>query len=343
VKSLLLLCGGVSGEHEVSLVSAKHFVTAVDEDKFKLHLVGIDRSGGMRKIDRNDLMALSDRPDSIQLPAGKPVSFEKKAYVCEGKAFPIDLAFPLLHGEGGEDGKIQGWLETLGIPYVGSGVKASALGMDKALTKILASQAGVPIVPFKKFSVGQTLPADDSLFPLFVKPSTSGSSLGVTKVRHVEDLLPAAEEAWKHSLEAMIEPAVVGREIEIALLDDGHQRLASVPGEIRIRKEGDFYSYEAKYLQPDAAELIAPASLTEEQTKELTRLAWKTFDALGCKGIARVDFFLTEQQGFLLNEINTMPGFTPISMYPRLLQLAGLSYPDLVARLMSSAQSGPRP
>lgn len=342
MRKLALICGGTSGEHEISLISAKHLQRAIDSENFETHVIVIERSGAMKRVELSELDALSDQPDSKVELKGEPVSFSKNTLHIGKKELSIDLAFPLLHGEGGEDGKIQGWLETLHIPYVGSGVKASALGMDKALTKVLARDVGVPVVPFQKFRVGAQFSESETIFPLFVKPTTAGSSLGVTKVRHWEDLLPAAEKAWTYSLEAMIEPAIEGREIEIALLDDGEDRKASVAGEIRCRDSVEFYSYEAKYVHADAAELIAPAEISEKELARLTELAWKCFDSLGCRGLARVDFFLHPKEGFLLNEINTMPGFTPISMYPRLLQLSGLSYPDLVSRLLRSARLSPK-
>ncbi|TVQ79041.1 MAG: D-alanine--D-alanine ligase [Bradymonadales bacterium] len=336
MKSLALLCGGPSGEHEISLISAKHFVRAMKRELYDLRIIWWDRDGVFRLVSEDRLAAISDQPDQSLDLGGQPLRFEKAGIRLKESSIPIDLAFPLLHGTGGEDGRIQGFLETLGIPFVGAGLRASVLGMDKALTKLMAQRRGVNVIPFELVRQGARLAAPKNL-PCFVKPSGSGSSLGVSLVKSEKDWEEALKEAWKQGPVAMVEPKVVGREIEIALLDDGQNRIASPGGEIRCT-DFEFYSYDAKYVSSKGVDLIAPADLTDEQARSLESAAWSVFDSIGCQALARVDFFLTESGELLLNEINTMPGFTPISMYPRLMQLAGVPYSELIERLLNSIQ-----
>jgi D-alanine-D-alanine ligase len=344
-KRVLFLVGGRSGEHEISLISGKHILAALDRKSFEPLVVIIQKNGEMTYASETELQQLSNNPKEIRTPEGVPISIRpyslkgtKPCILVEKKVFEFDLAFPVLHGPGGEDGTIQGLFELAEIPVVGSGVKASAICMDKGMTKRLCSQAGLPVVPFLEVYRGEDsgqIPWD---FPLFVKPAKLGSSLGVSKVRSTHELESALKDAFSMDEKVLIEPAVIGRELEIAVLGKRGDLVASVAGEIRCHG-AEFYSYDAKYVDPDAAELILPAPLSEKDLLSFQETAKKIFNSLDCHGMARIDFFMKQDTGeFLLNEVNTIPGFTPISMYPKLLQLGGISYSDLITRLIQFAR-----
>jgi D-alanine-D-alanine ligase len=252
----------------------------------------------------------------------------------------VDVVFPVLHGSYGEDGTIQGLLEMAGLPYVGAGVFASAAGMDKEFTKKLLAAAGLPVGEYAVLRPGAELPAaerDRLGLPVFVKPARAGSSIGITKVGDWADLAAAVATARAVDRKVVVEAAVTGREIECGVLEgvDGGPPEASVPGEIRIVGDHDWYDFEAKYLD-DACEFDVPAVLPSAVTEQLRDMAGAAFTALSCEGLARVDFFLTED-GPVVNEINTMPGFTQISMFPRMWAASGLGYPALMDRLIASA------
>lgn len=257
----------------------------------------------------------------------------------------VDIVFPILHGPWGEDGTLQGLLELVGLPYVGSGVLASALGMDKHFTKTVLQQAGIPVAPWRTVTAYEwrqdadavrTAAADLGL-PAFVKPARAGSSVGVTKVKDWSELGAAMETALAEDDRVLIESMVTGREVEIAVLGGrpGEPARASVAGEIVVSGR-DFYDFAAKYLDAPGIDLVCPADLSEAQLAEMADLAIRGFDAIGGEGLARVDFFLTDH-GFVINEINTMPGFTPISMFPRCWQESGLPYPALIDELIQVA------
>jgi D-alanine-D-alanine ligase len=253
----------------------------------------------------------------------------------------VDVVFPVLHGAYGEDGTIQGLFEMAGIPYVGAGVFASAAGMDKEFTKKLAAAEGIPVGPYTVLRAGQSLSETDRArlgLPVFVKPSRAGSSFGITKVRDWADLEAAVAVAREIDPKVLVEAAVVGREIECGVLEGeyGGPPEASVPAEVRVVRDHEFYDFEAKYLD-DACEFDVPADLPAEVTERVRELACRTFTALDCAGLARVDFFVTPELDVYLNEINTMPGFTPISMFPRMWAASGLEYPKLVSRLVRTA------
>jgi len=257
----------------------------------------------------------------------------------------VDIVFPILHGPWGEDGTLQGMLELVGLPYVGSGVLASALGMDKHFTKTVLQQADIPVAPWVTVSAyewntdaGAVRDATRGLgLPAFVKPARAGSSVGVTKVKDWSELDAAMEIALAEDDRVLIESMVTGREVEIAVLGGrpGEPARASVAGEIVVSGR-DFYDFAAKYLDAPGIDLVCPADLTDAQLAEMRELAIRGFDAIGGEGLARVDFFLTAD-GFVINEINTMPGFTPISMFPRCWQESGLSYPALIDELIQVA------
>lgn len=257
----------------------------------------------------------------------------------------VDVVFPILHGPFGEDGTIQGMLELLGLPYVGSGVLASSLGMDKHFTKLVLQSAGIDVAPWRtvnRFDWGKRpqairAMAEQMTLPVFIKPARAGSSVGVSKVSHWEAFAAAMDIAFVEDDHVLIEAGVVGREVECAVLQGrpGEPTRASVAGEIIITGR-EFYDFEAKYLDAPGIELVCPASLTIDELAELQRLSIRAFEAIGGAGLARVDFFLTET-GFVLNEINTMPGFTSISMFPRCWQETGLNYSDLIDELIQVA------
>ncbi|HKZ75665.1 MAG TPA: D-alanine--D-alanine ligase family protein, partial [Actinomycetota bacterium] len=262
----------------------------------------------------------------------------------DGSRTPIDVVFPVMHGPHGEDGSIQGFLEMAGVPYVGAGVLASAVGMDKAVQKVLFRAAGIPVIEHEVVHEREWEEDPEAVearaahlgYPLFAKPSTLGSSVGVTKVHETGELRGALEEAFRYGRKALLERSVEGgREIEVAVLGNDDP-VASVAGEI-VPRGHEFYSYEAKYLDEEGAELIIPAPIPAETLEEAQRLAVAGFLALDCAGLARVDFFLRQTGGLLVNEINTIPGFTQISMYPKLWEASGLSYPELIDRLVELA------
>ncbi len=343
-----ILCGGRSAEHEVSLQSAFNVIQAIDRDKYEPLLIGIDRQGGwhlydssgfLRRPDDTGAVALREPGNSVMLLGsggqGRVVD------VASGRVLAtVDAVFPILHGPMGEDGTVQGQLMLADLPFVGSDVLGSAIAMDKDISKRLLRDAGLPIVPFRVFERSAQgridyLELEGELGPvLFVKPACLGSSVGISKVSDGDALDRAAEEAFSYGNKVIIESFVEGREIECSVLGN-EDPIASVPGEI-VPHHG-YYSYEAKYLDPDGARLEIPASLTEEETKEVQILAVKAFKALCCQGMARVDFFLRPNGAFFINEINTIPGFTRISMYPKLWDASGIPYAALIDRLIRLA------
>jgi D-alanine-D-alanine ligase len=263
----------------------------------------------------------------------------------------IDVVFPLLHGPFGEDGTVQGMLELADMRYVGSGVIASAVGMDKHFMKVVLGAQGIPVGPYVVVTPRRWATQRESVqadveelgYPVFVKPARAGSSLGITKVTSPADLAEAIERARRHDPKIVIESTIEGREIECAVLDspEGSAPAASLPGEIVVRSGHDFYDFRAKYLDGSSVDLICPAELSDEVVHRVRELAVRTFEVLGCEGLARVDFFVLPDGEVVVNEINTMPGFTPVSMYPRMWERTGLPYPELVDRLIRLALARP--
>jgi D-alanine-D-alanine ligase len=305
-----LIQGGRSGEHEISLRSAASIQKALDPERYEVVPFVISESGKWSPH------ALSPEP------GGNP---------------GIDVAFPILHGTFGEDGTVQGLLELADLPYVGAGVLASAVSMDKAITKKLCVQAGLPVVEHLVLYRGEFDPDTVQIpfgYPMFVKPANLGSSVGITKAKSEEELRAALKLALQYDRKLVVERGVSGREFECAILG-GVDPLASVPCEIIPSQ--DFYTYEDKYLL-NKARIELPAKLTAEQTAEMQRLALGCFEAVGCEGMGRVDFLLDNQSGqFYVNEINTIPGFTSISMYPKMLEYSGVPYAKLLDRLIEMA------
>ncbi|MDQ1319936.1 MAG: D-alanine-D-alanine ligase [Actinomycetota bacterium] len=332
---MAVVYGGRSSEHAISCVSAGSILRHLDPGRFDVVPVGISRDGSWLRtyVDPAELVIADGHLPEVSGTSGSPL-----AGVGEILA-EVDVVFPVLHGPYGEDGTIQGLLELAGLPYVGAGVFASAAGMDKEFAKKLLAAAGLPVGDFVVLRPGQDRPTAADIdrlgFPMFVKPARGGSSIGVSRVAGLEGVPPAIAEARRHDPKVIIEAAIRGRELECGVLEfpDGSVR-ASTIGEIRVAGVG-VYDFDTKYLD-DTAELDVPAAVDAETENLLRDLAIRTFDALDCQGLARVDFFLTED-GPVVNEINTMPGFTTISMYPRMWSASGVDYPTLVATMVETA------
>ena len=340
---MAVVYGGRSSEHAISCVSAGSILRNLDPERFEVVPVGIARDGSWvrAEVDPDELAIADGKLPQVSGAAAAPL--ESVGEILAG----VDVVFPILHGPYGEDGTIQGLLEMAGLPYVGAGVLASAAGMDKEFAKKLMVAEGLPTGDYVVLRPDRSAPGADEIarlgFPMFVKPARGGSSIGVSRVTEPAGLLAAIAEARRHDPKVIIEAAVSGRELECGVLEfpDGAVR-ASTIGEIRVvgvaGRDCDapgFYDFETKYLD-DAAELDVPANVDRLTEKLLQDLAIRTFNALDCQGLARVDFFLTEH-GPVVNEINTMPGFTTISMYPRMWGASGLDYQTLVGTMVDTA------
>ena len=335
-----VLFGGRSGEHEVSLASARNVMEALRQAGHTVAPLGIDRSG--RWLVQGDPLARLTQA-SQQPVNGQPARTRATLLpLAEEQATlpPVDIIFPVLHGPFGEDGTVQGLLEMADLPYVGSGVLASALGMDKGASKLVFQAVGLPQAPYQVFLRRRWRQEPESIlerleealdYPMFVKPANLGSSVGISKARDREELAQAIQLACEYDRKIVVEEAVPGaREIEVSVLGND-EPAASIPGEIVPGNE--FYDYAAKYLD-DNSQLLIPAPIGPALTQQVQELAVRAFQALDCAGLARVDFLLSETGELFLNEVNTMPGFTRISMFPKLWEASGLSYPELVDRLL---------
>ena len=337
--------GGRSGEHPISCVSAGCVIAALDPEVYEVLPVGIARDGrwvlppaGQRlaieggelpEISEGTALALPADPSSASLIVLSPG--EVPATLGQ-----VDVVFPLLHGAFGEDGTIQGLLEMAGVPYVGSGVFASAAAMDKEHMKTMLRVAGLPVGPYVVLRAGAPVaPSYDLRLPVFVKPARAGSSLGITRVTDWAELPAAVAAAREHDPKVLIEQGIEGRELECGVLGglDGSPPEASLPAEVRVVGDHAFYDFEAKYLD-DATELDVPAQVSDAITARVRELAVAAFGALDCAGLARVDFFVTGTGEVIVNEINTMPGFTPVSMFPLMWAATGVDYATLVDRLI---------
>ena len=337
-----ILFGGKSAEHEVSLRSAKNVYDALDKEKYEPVLIGIDKRGKWLLEDRSRF--LLENGNTNQEEKGESVALVPQSDGAvtnlerPGEREKIDVVFPVLHGTFGEDGTVQGLLKLANIPFVGAGVLGSAVGMDKDVMKRILRDAGIPIAKFKVFRGNDEISFDavseDLGVPLFIKPANLGSSVGVHKTRTEEEFRAAVEDAFTYDRKILVEEYIKGREIECSVLGN-EEPIASLPGEVIPKHE--FYSYEAKYIDEDGAALEIPAKLPEETIKRVQDLAARAFKALECEGMARVDFFLKENGDLFVNEINTIPGFTSISMYPKLWEASGVSYSELVDRLIMLA------
>lgn len=337
-----LLFGGKSAEHEVSLRSAANVAAAIDTKKYEVVPIGIDKTGkwllpsralGGRGSDK-EKMLISGKEVMLRPEGGGAVS------VLSGGASPnIDVVFPILHGPLGEDGTVQGLLTLADVPFVGSGVLGSAVGMDKEIMKRLLRDAGLPVAKFMTLRASEKRPAYAAVIKklgktLFVKPANMGSSVGVSKVKNVKEFGAALDKAFEYDDKVLIEEFVPAREVECAVLGNENP-IASVVGEIIPTHE--FYSYEAKYLDENGAALEIPAKLPKALSEKIRTMAIEVFKTLSCEGLGRVDFFLTKKGKVYVNEINTIPGFTSVSMYPQLFGASGISYSELIDRLLQLA------
>jgi D-alanine-D-alanine ligase len=354
--------GGRSSEHAVSCVSAGSVLRAIDRDVYDVVPVGISPEGRwVLAADDPDRMAILDgalpEVDAAQAPvvlAGDPTAIApdiaRAGSITAGLGH-VDVVFPVLHGPFGEDGTIQGLFELADLPYVGSGVLASAVSMDKAYMKVVLAGAGLPVGPYVVVPPRRWVEDADGVrkqivalgWPVFVKPARGGSSVGISKVHGADELDAAMALAQSWDPKVIVEAAIIGREIECGVLEgealpDGTPTApqASVTAEIRVVGDREFYDFEAKYLE-DSTELTVPAELPEDVANEVRRLSVAAFEALSCEGLARVDFFVGPDGAIVLNEVNTMPGFTPVSMFPSMWAASGITYPNLIDRLLRTA------
>ncbi|MDR4944992.1 D-alanine--D-alanine ligase [Neobacillus cucumis] len=340
-----LLYGGKSAEHKVSLQTALAVIRALDLEKFEIYPIYINVEG--QWIKGPQLLEPVENVQALEFTnaeALSPLSLATSLFQSgQQESAPLDVIFPLLHGPNGEDGTVQGLLELLNLPYVGNGVLASAAGMDKVLMKNIFAQAGLSQVNYVSFIKSEWAKAKEEVYtrveeqlgyPCFVKPANLGSSVGISKCSNRAELDAAFVEAFQFDRKVIIEEGVVAREVEIAVLGNDEPE-CSVVGEIVPKK--DFYDYKAKYEDGDTG-LIIPADISEEEYAEMKEMAVGAFKALDCSGLVRADFFLTKDGKLLINEVNTMPGFTPFSMFPLLWKHSGLEYPQLIERLVQLAQ-----
>ncbi len=347
-KKVLVLFGGVSSEHDVSLVSASSVISNIPRDKYDVLTMGITKDGRFY-LYSGDCANLPDsgwlKDETLLEPA--VISCDRShhgiIHLATGEVERVDAVFPVLHGKNGEDGTMQGLLEISGIPYVGCNTASSAVCMDKALTNAMADFSKIPQAKWDAFikydydknKTELLARAEKYLgYPIFVKPANAGSSVGVSKAKDLKSLEIACEKAFEQDYKIVLEEGIVGKEIECAVLGND-EPIASLPGE--VVPCNDFYDYDAKYLANES-ELHIPARLSPEKTEEVRKAAVNAYRALGCSGLARVDFFVRESDGeVLLNEPNTIPGFTSISMYPKMFAATGISYPDLIDKLICYA------
>ncbi|MGY4540418.1 D-alanine-D-alanine ligase [Arthrobacter sp. UYNi723] len=354
-----VLFGGRSSEHAVSCVTAAGVLGAINKDKYDVIPIGIAKSGqwvlaagdtAQWSLSASSLPEVAPSSETVTLAE---IGGEHQLIVASPNQVPqelgtVDVVFPLLHGPFGEDGTIQGLLELSDTRYVGAGVLASAVGMDKHYMKVVFESAGLHVGPYIAVTDRQWVKDAESVrkqvdqlgFPVFVKPARAGSSMGISKVDSLEELDAAVEEARRHDLKLVIEAGIVGREIECAVLEGRGTDAprTSMPGEISVAAgTHEFYDFNAKYVEDDAAALSCPADIPEEAIVRVRDLAAAAFDAVGAEGLSRVDFFYTPDGELIINEINTMPGFTPKSMYPQMWAASGLNYADLIDELIHLA------
>lgn len=332
MKRVILLCGGESSEHEISCISAGGVLSSIDRSLFEPILVGITKTGQW-VIPPSDQRLVLTNGALPEITGGKETNISELI-----EEFKPDVIFPILHGPYGEDGTIQGLLEIAGLRYVGSGVLASAVAMDKSFAKAIFSSHGLKVAPgivVHQRDWNGTVPKHELTYPLFVKPARGGSSRGTTKVKSPEHLAAAIDEALTFDTKVMIEEAIAGREIECAVLQVDGVALASPLGEISLDPRFEFYDFEAKYLD-GSTKVISPTDLPVD---DIQKSAVEAFNALGCEGLARVDFFFSSIGELVINEINTMPGFTPTSVFPKLWAQAGREYKDLITALIEAALS----
>ena len=323
--NVAIICGGRSSEHEISCISASGVISAIDRSKFQPTLIGITKSGKWVSLPTDTKFEINGDKLPVVPENAPEISLDK---------IKADVAFPILHGPYGEDGTIQGLFEILNIPYVGNGVLASAVAMDKHFAKQIFMAHGISVAPGVVIREGDQISDHGLGYPLFVKPARGGSSRGTHKVKSADQLAAAVQDAFKYDHKVMLEKAIVGREVECAVLEKDGKVQCSVPGEIKIDSRFEFYDFEAKYLD-DATTVVAPANIN--RSEDIQEAAIEAFIALGCSGLARVDFFYTEDDMIIINELNTMPGFTPKSVFPKLWGVSGLGYTEIISALIETA------
>lgn len=334
--TVLLLFGGESSEHEVSISSVRNVYAAIDDTKFDVQLGYIDRQGKWWMVER-----LGQEIDTHGAPQLVPVLGAASFVTIPGnRVVKPDVILPVLHGKNGEDGSVQGLAQLLHIPIVGCDMTASAICMDKLATKEILMTVGIHVAPYEAHRKGGAVPDFNHLSmrlgsPMFVKPVRAGSSVGVSKVYSEEELARALETAHDHDDTVLIERGISGRELEVAVLGNPPHHEASGVGE--VKPSDGFYSYDAKYAATSTSEVIIPAELDDSESDRIRKAAEKTYEVLGCRGLARVDFFLADDGTLYVNEVNTLPGFTNISMYPKLWRERGVSYSQLIERLIALA------
>jgi D-alanine-D-alanine ligase len=344
IKRVAIICGGRSSEHEISCISAAGVLSAIDRSMYQPVLIGISKSGKWFHLPDNYPLTISEGVLPTIPESGTAVALGVDGFNAEGKNLNIDIAFPLLHGPYGEDGTIQGLLEIADIPYVGSGVLASAVAMDKSFAKPIFASRGIKVAA--GFVVRQQewqedpstiqREADQLGYPIFVKPARGGSSRGTTKVKSAQEFATALTEAFKFDTKALVEQEIRGAEIECAVLEIDGLPKASLVGEIKIDSKYDFYDFEAKYLD-GATTIELPAQIDPKISDEIRTRAVDAFISLGCSGLARVDFFLTPNNEVIINELNTMPGFTATSVFPKMWAATGVGYADVITNLLKCA------
>lgn len=335
-QTVLLLFGGESSEHEVSISSARNIYAAMDDTKYEVDLCFIDKNGRWWLLDE-----LTSQIDTHRAPQLIAALGGKSFVTLPGNRVIVpDVIFPALHGKNGEDGSVQALAQLLHIPIVGCDMTASAIAMDKLATKQILAANDITVVPYEAHRKGQPNPDFNKLSltlgsPLFIKPTRAGSSVGVSRVDEESQFVEALNQALKHSDVVLIERGVTARELEVAVLGNPPNHTTSGVGEIILN--GDFYSYDEKYTAASSSQVTIPAVLNEQMATKIKQLATKVYELLGCKGMARVDFFLSKNGTLYVNEVNTIPGFTNISMYPKLWREAGIGYPEMIDRLIAAA------
>lgn len=343
-----IIFGGKSAEHEVSLQSAKNIVEAIDRNKYDVVLIGIDKDGKWHLNNEVSYLLNAENPKLIELNKSNDtiaiVPGESENQLIHAASAlqldQLDVVFPIVHGTLGEDGSLQGMLRIANIPFVGSSVLGSSVSMDKDIAKRLLKESNINVAKglaytrAKKPQISYEEAAEYLGVPMFIKPANQGSSVGVSKVSTKAEFEVGVEFAFQFDHKIIIEENLVGREIECSVLGNAEPK-ASLLGEILPQTE--FYSYESKYIDEKGADLAIPADITSEMTKRMQEVAVNAFETLQCEGLARVDFFLTDEGAIYVNEVNTLPGFTKISMYPKLWEISGISYPELISELIELA------
>jgi len=343
-KRVAIICGGRSSEHEISCISAGGVLSAIDRDQYEPVLIGISKNGKWFLLDERTSLTINGGSLPSIPDSGTSVALDATGFHSEGKNLNIDIVFPLLHGPYGEDGTIQGLLEMADIAYVGSGVLASAVAMDKSFAKPIFAAHGIKVAAgfvarasdWAKDKTAIQKQADLLGYPVFVKPARGGSSRGTTKVKSSSEFAAAIEEAHRFDPKAMVEQEIRGKEIECAVLEMDGVAKASLVGQIKIDPKYDFYNFEAKYLD-SATTIELPAPIDQKISDQIRAKAVDAFTSLGCSGLARVDFFLTENNEVIINELNTMPGFTATSVFPKMWAATGVGYTDVITHLLNAA------